>query len=58
MLVIKYHEFWPVFNILDAMRLLPPQALKQLDMLHKIKAVLFAGNSHKIASVPINVFNL
>ena len=50
--VSKYHGFLGVLNILDMTRFLPPQTLIQLDSLH------FTGNSHKIASVPINVFNL
>ena len=37
--VIKYHEFWPALNILDATRPLPPQVQIQLDILHEIKPI-------------------
>ena len=56
--VIKYHDFVPALNILNAIYPLPPPVQIQLDMLHEITAVLLMINSHKIVSVPVNVFNL
>ena len=56
--VIKYHAFWPALNIMDATRPLLPQVQIQLYMLQEIKAVLLSIHYHKIASAPINAFNL